>query len=119
MLSHLREHLLGQDHSVLRAVLPGYRCFKVRGRTYPGIIKSGQHQVNGFIIEELSDDDFAKLDHYEGLEYLREAVSVKPSGSQTPVVVQVYIYSEAHSENITHDLWNLSQLDIQIDKLLE
>lgn len=64
------------------AVLHGYRRHRVRGADYPGIVaassSSSRSSVLGTLVTGLTDGDLHRLDLYEGDEYVREQVSVRP-----------------------------------------
>lgn len=118
MLPNLREHLLHKKTDQVPALAKGYRRFKVKGRTYPGLIAGANHEVRGVLIYPLGSDDLEKLDEYEGLEYTRETIDVLNEKLNELEQVQVYLYRKTYSHNITDQNWDLSQLDIKADQLI-
>lgn len=64
------------------AALHGYKRHRVRGADYPGIVSaSGEpstQKVLGTLVSGLTDGDLHRLDLFEGSEYERRAVTVRP-----------------------------------------
>ncbi|CAL5871281.1 uncharacterized protein PFLUO_LOCUS5531 [Penicillium psychrofluorescens] len=64
------------------AVLHGYKRHRVRSADYPGIVPaSGEpstQKVLGTLVSGLTDGDLHRLDLFEGSEYERRAVAVRP-----------------------------------------
>jgi hypothetical protein len=64
------------------AVLHGYRRHRVHGADYPGIVPASEDafadKVLGTLVSGLTDGDLHRLDLYEGSEYERRAVAVRP-----------------------------------------
>ncbi len=58
------------------ATLDGYRRFAVPGVTYPGIVAMPGERVEGRLYLDVSPDDMARLDAFEGAEYGRYALPV-------------------------------------------
>lgn len=118
MLPDLREHLIQKKSNQSAAIEKGFRRFKVRQRTYPGLIAEGKSEVRGVIIYPLDLDDFEKLDEYEGLEYYRSEIEVLNEDSGKLEMVQAYLYNKTYTQNITDQSWDLSQLNIEADCLI-
>ena len=101
MLPNLREHIIQKRPEQSTAIAKGFRRFKVKGRTYPGLVQDSSSKVSGVIIYPLEDEDYVRLDEYEGLEYYRCEIEVLNEGSGELEKVQVYLYNEVYSKNIT------------------
>ena len=79
-----------QDADILGAVLgravdttrlrparaPGYRAVAYPGRVYPALVVSAPDHAPGLLLEDLSRDDLAMLDAFEGPEYRRQGLAV-------------------------------------------
>lgn len=62
------------------ALLHGYRCHRVRGADYPGIVAESDSEstaVLGVLVYGLTEGDIFRLDKYEGGEYVKETVKVR------------------------------------------
>lgn len=58
------------------AILHDYCRHRVKYADYPGIVPEKGREVRGTYVTGLSDDNMAKLDTFEGSEYLKERVRV-------------------------------------------
>jgi len=58
------------------AMAPGYRAVTYPGRVYPALVVSALDHAPGLLLEDLSQDDLAMLDAFEGLEYRRHSIAV-------------------------------------------
>ncbi|MFD1511172.1 gamma-glutamylcyclotransferase [Lacimonas salitolerans] len=82
--------VLGRAPEALRpASLPGHAVCTVAGQGFPMILPEAGAQADGLLLENLSADDLARLDFYEGgFGYtLREATVETADG---PVVAEIY-----------------------------
>ncbi|KAJ5775172.1 uncharacterized protein N7511_000183 [Penicillium nucicola] len=67
------------------AILHGYRRHRVRGVSYPGIVRvantdaktGSQSSVLGILVTGLTDGDIYRLDKFEGSEYTHRKVTVR------------------------------------------
>ncbi len=59
------------------AVLHGFRRQRVRGATYPSLMRCAGAAVEGLLYLDVTDDDIAALDRFEGAGYRRIAVGVQ------------------------------------------
>ena len=70
-------------------VVQGFERLKVRNEPYPGLIR-GQDVVEGVVHFDLTAQDVARLDRFEGELYQREEVEVVcEDGERTPALVYV------------------------------
>ena len=60
----------------------GYVRVQVAGRPYPMLAAKAGGRVMGLAIRNLSPRDFARLDEYEGEEYIRAPVGVRLSSGR-------------------------------------
>jgi gamma-glutamylcyclotransferase (GGCT)/AIG2-like uncharacterized protein YtfP len=58
------------------ALLPGYRRMAIRGKSYPGLIKSVNSSVQGVIYFNVFARDIKRLDKFEGRYYRKVPVTV-------------------------------------------
>lgn len=71
----LIEGLVGRAVSPTPATLAGHRAAPMRGRAYPGLVVDAGAETVGALVE-VDDHGLAVLDHFEGDEYTRTAVTV-------------------------------------------
>lgn len=79
----VRALVLGAQASGLEvapAVLDGWRCVSVRGRTYPAVVRSAAAATRGVLTGALPDSAGAALTAYEGPEYDLIECDVSASG---------------------------------------
>jgi len=58
------------------AMLSGYKRVYVADATYPGIVSASDSAVDGILFKEVSVEEVARLDAFEGLDYETRTVSV-------------------------------------------
>jgi gamma-glutamylcyclotransferase (GGCT)/AIG2-like uncharacterized protein YtfP len=85
------------------ATLSGFSRHPVKNCVFPGIIpNTPQNQVDGFLLENLSDLDRKLLDWYEGDEYDGRTVQVSTETS-TQIHAEVYIWKPHLLEELKLD----------------
>jgi gamma-glutamylcyclotransferase (GGCT)/AIG2-like uncharacterized protein YtfP len=70
----------------------------VRGQRYPGIRRQPGAQTLGRLYLDITEQELAKLDQFEGEEYLRESVVVTietEDGRRLDLPAEVYRYADA------------------------
>lgn len=64
------------DYRSMRAHLDGHARFEVREQTYPGMVAQQNSQVEGVLYLDVDAADLARLDHFEGDDYVRATLEV-------------------------------------------
>ncbi len=82
------------DYRAIQATLDGHARFAIDGETYPGMVRMRGSHVPGVVYLDVDDDDLARLDAFEGDDYLRAAVTVADLHS-TAHAAQTYLYLPA------------------------
>lgn len=83
-----------------RARLDGHARFEIDNETYPGVIPQAGASVDGLLYFDVSPQDLAALDAFEGSEYRRDEVRVSlESGETVDAGVYLYLYPEKLSES--------------------
>lgn len=80
----LLHRLLGRVPRSVPAELAGHRAAPLAGRPYPGLLREDGQAAPGRVILDLSDDDLAILDAFEGPEYERIGVVATVDGADVP-----------------------------------
>jgi gamma-glutamylcyclotransferase (GGCT)/AIG2-like uncharacterized protein YtfP len=96
--------VLKTKHKSKAGTLVGFERKKLSGKTYPGMVKNNNAKTEGVIYFDISIDELASLDDFEGEEYTREKVSVS-SGDKT-IECFAYIYKDEYKSNILPAEWN-------------
>ena len=103
-------------HTFNPAILGCYCRRRVKYADYPGITEDKDHNVFGTYTTGLTRANMAKLDHFEGSEYVRKTVTVKLlekvgdlDGEGSKLVegeertAEVYVY--LHKRNLQAEEW--------------
>ena len=76
----------------LPAVVADHARHAVRGETYPGVVERAGAEVRGRLWLDVSADDLARLDAFEGADYRRVTVSVSAGEPARAMQAQMYLY---------------------------
>ncbi|HEY4136406.1 MAG TPA: gamma-glutamylcyclotransferase family protein [Alphaproteobacteria bacterium] len=90
------------------AQLKNYRRVYIAGRLYPMVQPRRGSVVDGLLLSGLSEEDFARLDAFEGADYRRERQHVSPraeDGEAEPVLA--WFYRSRGAVTPSFRLWNL------------
>ncbi|MCG6938464.1 MAG: gamma-glutamylcyclotransferase [Gammaproteobacteria bacterium] len=60
----------------LPAILPGYKRLSIKGKNYPGLVKSFNSSVEGVVYFDVTAQDIKRLDKFEGRYYRKIPVRV-------------------------------------------
>lgn len=94
------------------AVLTGFARYRVRDQAYPAMIEQPGSEVAGQIRFDVTDDDLARLDRFEGPGYVRRVVQ-RVFASCAPVECQTYICRPEHQADLTGESWSLAWFEQQ------
>jgi len=64
------------ERYIIPAQLPGYKCVKVIGRGYPGILPDENNHAEGILVGGVSKREAARLTEFEGPGYRSEILEV-------------------------------------------
>jgi hypothetical protein len=87
------------------AALPGHARRRVRGASYPIVVRDPRSRVAGAVVGGLSARDVARLAAYEGPRYRIAPLKVRIAGTTT--VVSVFEPVEEHFQP-TSGVWDLA-----------
>jgi hypothetical protein len=99
----LRRRLSPQAYT--QAILPGHARRRVRGASYPIVMRDPRSEVAGAVVGGLSPRDVARLAAYEGPRYRIAPLKVRIAGTTT--VVSVFEPVEERFQS-TSGLWELT-----------
>jgi AIG2-like family. len=98
--------IVTREYSSDSAVLKGYARKKVKGKNYPGLIEQDGSVVEGKIYYDVFEEDFGKLDAYEGEEYARKKVYVLLESAKN-VECFTYLFKKEYFGRLTKNEWAL------------
>jgi len=98
------KRVLGKDYKSERGNMRGWRLLKVKGKEYPGLVKS-DGIVPGTIWMDLSKEDFEKLDSFEGNEYERITWVAASTINLNKYDVEVYQYKDSMKHKLLDEEW--------------
>lgn len=100
-------NVLGEEGPVgCPALLPGHARYKVKGESFPGIIREEGAQVEGCLIEGLTCKHWEQLDRFEDCFYERLQVTVLVDGQS--VLADAYVVPHSRSAVLSTELWSFS-----------
>lgn len=76
MFPEVWQRVVRGEYRSAPARLDGHARFGIAGETYPGMVAAPGASVEGVLYFDVSPEDVAALDHFEGNEYRRELVGV-------------------------------------------
>jgi gamma-glutamylcyclotransferase (GGCT)/AIG2-like uncharacterized protein YtfP len=91
-------------------LLEHYARYAIRSETYPGMVVLPGMQVAGVLYYEVSENDLAALDAFEGAEYRREQVRVTTTdGGKVDAHTYVYLLPE----KLSSDSWEPERFQME------
>ena len=102
MYPRVWSRVVTQAYTQKIGVVQGFRRLQVNNQPYPGLIK-GEGKVEGVVYLDISPQDLARLDHFEGELYRRDEVAVACRDGAN-LRAFVYIIRDEY-QNILGDEW--------------
>lgn len=99
------ERVIGRRVERAPASLDGFQRCQVIGELYPGLKPQKGSRVNGGLILNLTPQDFANLDQFEGGMYQRGVVSTKDQAGRI-VPAEVYITRGRYLHCLAREDWS-------------
>jgi gamma-glutamylcyclotransferase (GGCT)/AIG2-like uncharacterized protein YtfP len=96
----------GRDFKPVAATAEGYGRYYVKGRVYPGIIAEMGSTVEGLVYLDVDTESLARLDYFEGPEYVREQLCVSTGANKT-LAAEAYVVPMARCDMLTRDTWTV------------
>jgi gamma-glutamylcyclotransferase (GGCT)/AIG2-like uncharacterized protein YtfP len=96
MYDRVWSRVVSQTYRKKLGVVQSFQRLKVANEQYPGLIK-GDGEVEGVVYFDISAQDLARLDNFEGKLYQREEVKVMCADG-TEVVAFVYVIRDEFKE---------------------
>lgn len=118
MCPDIMARMSGRSWPSTPARLTGYRRFAVRGEDYPGIrpVSLGPAHVDGVLYLDLDDAALARLDAFEGEQYLRCRVTVETTGpAYDPrqfMTAEAYVFRPSFGAMLSPQPWDLASFNM-------
>lgn len=110
MFPEVWEKVLQGSYERTRGTACGYARYSVSGMTYPGMIAQAGSSVDGVVYFDISDDDLAILDAFEGENYQRRSVALQLADGRR-IEAQTYLFLEP--EELSNQPWDPEQFAMQ------
>lgn len=88
----------------VRATARGYARYFLKRRVYPGIVAKQGEAVEGVVYLDVGAGALARLDYFEGTEYVRESIRVATETSE--LIAESYVVPAACRDLLSQDPWN-------------
>ena len=95
----------------MNAVADGFQRYAVPGETYPAMLPEFNARVQGLVWLNVSPEDIAQLDEFEGVEYERQEIDVVLITSAEVIKANAYIWLD--KTKLNDELWNVSQFEAE------
>lgn len=103
MFPQVWRQLVPQERPSYPAYLPNFSRRLIFLDTYPVLIRENQNGLLGTVYSELSDQDIARLDYFEGEIYQRISVDVQTENGMTSC--QTYIPKPQYNPLAMQEQW--------------
>lgn len=90
------------------ATLDGFRRSPVTGEEYPGMVPAPGEQVEGVLYLDLPESAWPRLDHFEGIEYSREQVSVRTADGRS-LAAWTYVFKPEFASRLGPGEWDFQR----------
>ena len=93
------------------AILPGYACYRMQQRIYPGAAPCTDSSIRGRLYPGIDDTILEYLDAFEDVFYERQLLAVMTGN--TAVAAQVYIVAEKYRQLLLPEPWDIEEFKSQ------
>jgi hypothetical protein len=90
------------------ATLTGYRRHPIKDEEYPAMVPAPAGSVSGILYHDLPASALARLDAFEGGQYVRHPVTVLSAAGQ-PVAAETYIFRPEYAELLLPGDWDYAR----------
>lgn len=110
MFAPVWQRVVRGDYRAAPAVVDNHARYAVAGETYPGMVACLGETVRGLVYLDVSAEDLAALDRFEGEDYCRILVDAKLDSGQP---MQAYAYVYVNSEQLTEQPWQPERFELE------
>ncbi len=105
MFPQVFRRVCGSNARGAAATLANYARYRLRGRSYPGIVRQSGAHVEGVLYEGISGAQLQRLDAFEGWPYRRVRVRVHDRRGRS-VSAWTYVIPERHRALLGRGGWD-------------
>jgi gamma-glutamylcyclotransferase (GGCT)/AIG2-like uncharacterized protein YtfP len=105
----------GLDLKPVTASLSGYQRFKIKERTFPGLIKKQGIITDGMLYRDLEEAAIERLDQFEDVMYERYLVDVQVNSETEQAFV--YVTQKEYKDCLLDQEWSLEEFRSKYLKL--
>lgn len=110
--------VLGRIPAGTPARLPGYARFRVNAAGYPGIVRRPAAETPGTLYADISEEDVAILDRFEGELYSRRSLRVVPEDGRR-LDAWAYVIAAGQEQRLSSEAWSLARfLESGLDQFM-
>jgi gamma-glutamylcyclotransferase (GGCT)/AIG2-like uncharacterized protein YtfP len=92
------------------AIVTGYARFAITAETYPGMVPAAGETVRGVVYFDVTPQDIALLDAFEGSDYRRDMLlATLDSGGTAPADGYIYL----HATRLANAAWDPESFQMQ------
>ena len=105
MFDGIWNRVVKRQYQKQSALLPGYMRLAVKGKSYPGLIKSVNSSVQGMIYFNVTARDIKRLDKFEGRYYRKVPVTVVCEGNHK-YHARAYLFARSKINLLSRKPWD-------------
>jgi len=113
--SEVMQAVTGLNLKPAAATLTGYQRFKIKERTFPGLIKKQSIITDGMLYRDLDETAIEKLDQFEDVMYERCLVDVQVNNETEQAFV--YVTQKDYEDCLLYQEWSLEEFSKKYLKL--
>ena len=99
--------VIGLELKPVAATLTGYQRYKIKERTFPGLIKKQGFVTDGMLYRDLDEDAIQSLDQFEDVMYERCLVEVQVGNEAEQAYV--YVTQKEYEDCLLDQEWSLEE----------
>lgn len=101
-----------RSYSSEKGTVSSFARLRIRGEVYPALVKKEGASTRGVLYYDITGEDLARLDSFEGDAYDRISITVVTEAG-VAVRCDTYLFSESLSEKVIDEPWDF---DSFVDK---
>ena len=105
----------GLDLKPVAATLSAYQRFKIKEKTFPGLIQKENSITDGMLYRDLDIDAIESLDHFEDVMYERCLVDIQVGNEIEQAFV--YVTQKEYEDCLLNEEWSLDEFKRKYLKL--
>jgi gamma-glutamylcyclotransferase (GGCT)/AIG2-like uncharacterized protein YtfP len=105
MFPEVMRAVTGREFASLAAELHGFSRYRVKDRTFPGIVIDPNGSIQGILYPGIGEVTLQQIDDFEDDFYLRQPVTVITVHG-TKMNAQTYVVPEQQSDLLTSEPWD-------------